>query len=130
VRQWSPGKTFIGFNISKHSSTNEPFFGTFESQSDHAKSFMFNNRQLIPYDSAFHSERAVYFPGHNKNRMLTHFYAYLFFADINLHRYYLRFVRDRLRYMDSIFCVAQRIVNRLQQDALNLQTAQAGFNSR
>ena len=126
LRQWSPGKTYIGFNMIKNYDTGGVAFGPFEAQSDHAKSFMFNNRQLVPYDEAFHSERAVYFPGHDKNRMLTHFYGYLFFADVNIHRYYLRLVRDRLRYLDSIFCTAGRVIDLIQRDSLALMKDTSG----
>lgn len=125
VRQWSPGKIFIGFNITKDPRTEKILFGTFDSQTDHIKAFMFNNRQLVPYDSIFHSERAIYFPGHDQNRMLTHFYSYLFFADMKLHRYYLRFVRDRLRYLDSIFCTAARVIDLIQNDALKMMNTDA-----
>ena len=86
VRQWSPGKTFIGLNITL-SDKQQPVFGDFP-LNERFKFFTLKNaRQLVAYDEAFHSERAVYFPGHDKNRMLTHFYGYLYFADINVHRF-------------------------------------------
>jgi hypothetical protein len=49
--------------------------------------------------------------------MLTHFYGYLYFADMNIHNFYKRFVRDRMRYLDSIFCLAGRVINAMQTEA-------------
>ena len=48
--------------------------------------------------------------------MLTHFYGYLYFADLHTHRFYLRFVRDRMHYLDSIFCKASAVVQLIQTD--------------
>ena len=101
TRQWSPGKTFLGFNITA-SANADPVYGAFSKTSHLDFHTLKGTRQLIEYDGSFHSHRAVYFPGHDANRMLTHFYGYLFFADINVHRFYLRFVRDRMLYLDSI----------------------------
>jgi len=50
-------------------------FGTFNSISKERLKTFTISRQLIPYDKTTHTHRAVYFAGHNKNRMLTLFYG-------------------------------------------------------
>jgi len=44
----------------------------------------------------------------------------LFFTDPKIDNFYKRFVRDFLRYKDSIFCAAGKIVNALQQEGAAL----------
>jgi hypothetical protein len=77
TRQWSPGKIFIGFNVSSNTQTGEPVFGDFHRVSRERMAVISLNktRQLIPYDAEFHRHRAVYFSGHEKNRLLTHWYV-------------------------------------------------------
>jgi hypothetical protein len=43
-------------------------------------------RNVVPYDEAFHSERAIFFPSDERSeyRVLSHFYAYLYIADHHL----------------------------------------------
>jgi hypothetical protein len=82
VRPWSPGKMFVGFNVTlttldldhNHSEQPRPVFGDFKGVSRERLQSMSldHTRQLVPYDAAFHSHRAVFFPGHEKNRLLTH----------------------------------------------------------
>lgn len=134
VRQWSPGKTFIAFNISKAATenssqensvgeiTSSELFGKFQEVSRerlmHISLEM--QRQLIPYDKDFHSQRAVFFPGHDANRLLTLWYGYFFFAEPASERAAKRYMRDRVRYHDSIFCAAGRVVDALLREVANL----------
>lgn len=60
-----------------------------------------------------HEQRTLFFPGHHRNRLLTHFYSLLFFASEREDRRAKRFMRDRLRYHDEIFCTGSRIVEKL-----------------
>jgi hypothetical protein len=70
-------------------------------------------RVLLPYNSSMHAHRAIFFSGSEPNRLLTHFYSMLFFATpLEEHRA-KRFMRDRLRYHDQIFCTASEIVEKL-----------------
>jgi hypothetical protein len=60
-----------------------------------------------------HAQRAIYFSGAEPNRLLTHFYSMLFFATpLEEHRA-KRFMRDRLRYHDQIFCTGSEIIEKL-----------------
>ena len=51
----------------------------------------------------------------DKSRLLTHFYAFLFFQSYMDDLYYKRFVRDHVRYIDSIVCAAARVVSALRE---------------
>ena len=85
VRQWSPGKTFIAFNITSSSSSSSTsssslsspstsVFGSFSGVSaerlDHIS--LNRQRQIIPYDASAHSHRAVFFPGLPLHHTTTH----------------------------------------------------------
>jgi hypothetical protein len=50
-------------------------------------------------------------------RMLTHFYAFLFFQDWKQDLWSKRFVRDHLRYVDDIICSAARVVEAVRLHA-------------
>ena len=50
-------------------------------------------------------------------RLLTHFYAFLFFEDYDHDLWAKRFVRDHLRYVDEIQCAAARIASALKEKA-------------
>jgi hypothetical protein len=60
------------------------------------------HRKLIWYDLELHNERFLSPPGHEQNRMLTHFYSFFFFARRNEEVKAKRFMRDRLRYYDQV----------------------------
>ena len=60
------------------------------------------NRTMVPYDAVFHAERAIYFPGKDTNRLLTHFYSFMYFMNSEADRRTKRFMRDRLRYHDEV----------------------------
>ncbi|KAL3799648.1 hypothetical protein ACHAW5_004519 [Stephanodiscus triporus] len=50
-------------------------------------------------------------------RLLTHFYAFIFFADWRQDLWSKRFVRDHLRYVDEIVCAAARVVEAVRDHA-------------
>ena len=91
-------------------------------ESDHTREFASHKRQLVLYDKAMHSEKAIIFTGDYRiqYRILTHFYTYLHFADEHIEHVYKRIVRDRLHYHDVIFCAAGRVVKQLHIDAAAL----------
>ncbi len=120
VRPWSPGKIFVAFNITgvkngyplsseqlqrARSRSSAELLGTFDSISPQRLARFSLNRTLVPYDAVMHAERAIFFPGHEENRLLTHFYSLLFFAEGSEDRRTKRFMRDRLRYHDSVSSV-------------------------
>ena len=113
VRPWSPGKIFIGFNVTEAAAPS--FIGDFSSvDPKRIEEFSLKKvRSLLPYDASFHQQRALFFPGHEENRLLTHFYSYLFFATSPEDHRMKRYMRDRLRYHDEIFCVASQFIFKL-----------------
>jgi hypothetical protein len=120
-RPWSPGLLFLSFNISQRGpytgdgSRPEHFIGDFNhTDPKRIEEFSLKHkRSLLPYDAEMHSHRAIYFPGYESNRLLTHFYSYLFFATAQEDHLAKRYMRDRLRYHDEIFCVGSRIIEKL-----------------
>ena len=94
---------------------NKPVFGDFSgvSQQRWNEVKLEVNRQLVPYDQEFHKHRAIFFPGHDENRLLTHFYSQMFFADPREDKRTKRLVRDRMRYLDVVYCAAGRVVEQL-----------------
>lgn len=123
TEEWEPGKQFIGFNLSH---TNPSVvFGTFDTNiktNPRLKEMIAHGRKLRPYDEKLHAERVIFFPGdyRNKYRVLTHFYTYLYWENLQTARTYRRIVRDRLRYDDSIFCAAGKVVQWIHEDSAKL----------
>ena len=122
IRQWTPTKFFVGFNIS---SQYEGVFGTYTSKKKQPRRYkeMIGNqgRKMIPYDNIMDAERAIHFSGRiNSNRLLTHYYTFLYWEDPHIERIYNRIVRDRLHYHDDIFCGAGRVVQRIHHEAARL----------
>jgi hypothetical protein len=60
-----------------------------------------------------HSHRVIYFPGHDENGLLTHFYSMMYFADPAEEYKAKRFARDRMKYLDDIYCAAGKVVQAL-----------------
>lgn len=123
LREWEPGKYFIGFNLNEPNnstqtqSTNKNVFKKFSKKNVRHREMVAHGRKMIPYMNGMHEEKAIFFPGdyRTKYRILTHFYTYLYWEQEYREHFYRRFVRDRLRYIDEIFCRAGRIVQRLHQ---------------
>ena len=121
TREWEPGKIHLGFNLT-HDAAGDPLFGKFDWKDPRIKRHASHARKLVPYDAKMHVHKAIYFPGdyRNTHRILTHFYSYLYWADLHVEHIYKRLVRDRLHYHDDIFCAAGRVVRMLQEDAAAL----------
>ena len=49
-------------------------------------------------------------------RLLEHFYTFIHFQDDAMDRYHKRFVRDNVHYIDTIFCKAALIVDKLLKE--------------
>ena len=103
TQQWYPGKTFLALNIST-SKPQDPLLIVDESMlaPKRLQQFSLGTRKLVPYSAALHSQRFLYLPGHEQNRLLTHFYSFLFFTSPTEERRAKRFMRDRLRYHDQV----------------------------
>jgi hypothetical protein len=78
-------------------------------------------RTAVNYDRYWQNQQIIHFiskPG-DGYRLLEHFYTYLFFENEYMDRYFKRFVRDYIHYMDIIFCKAALIINELQKESKN-----------
>lgn len=72
-------------------------------------------RRAVFYDDHWHSQRLIHFiskPGMGY-RLLDHYYTFILFEDLAMDRYYKRFIRDYVHYVDVIFCKAGQIISRL-----------------
>ena len=128
-RKWQPGKTFMAFNISSSSKIFDS--STQSEQSDRLRQFAIpgHDRRMYSYNKDMDSHRAIYFSGSQKNRLLTLFYVYFFFMRPEEERLVKRFVRDRIRYHDPIYCAGGKIAEHMALKAdpavsLPLQTMQ------
>eukprot|EP00804_Cyclotella_cryptica_P007490 CCRYP_020725-RB/>CCRYP_020725-RB protein AED:0.02 eAED:0.02 QI:723/1/1/1/1/1/2/156/419 len=75
--------------------------------------------QLCIYDERLQSAPVIHFPAEKGTRLLTHFYAFIFFADWEADLWSKRFVRDHLRYIDEIMCAAARVVQAVRERSKN-----------
>ena len=104
-RQWSPGKTFLVFPGAPPA--------ILDNTTSRYRSHSLNYKRVpVAYES-FSNKTVIFFAGHDRNRMLTHFYGYLYMARAADDRLVKRFVRDRMRYHDKIYCVGGGIVESL-----------------
>ncbi|KAL7547776.1 hypothetical protein ACHAWF_011053 [Thalassiosira exigua] len=71
--------------------------------------------ELCIYDEKLQQAQVVHFPAQKGTRLLTHFYAFVFFADWRADLWSKRFVRDHLRYIDHIMCAAARVVEAVRK---------------
>ena len=76
-------------------------------------------KELCIYDTAMQAQKLVHFKvdSSDHSRMLTHFYAFLFFEDWHQDLFYKRLVRDKLRYLDDLMCAAARIIEAIKERA-------------
>jgi len=75
--------------------------------------------KICIYDKKLQDEQLLHFKVQHsaKARMLTHFYAFVFFQDWKQDLWSKRFVRDHIRYVDEIVCAAARIVKAVRERA-------------
>mmetsp|Transcript_38251 Transcript_38251/g.82390 ORF Transcript_38251/g.82390 Transcript_38251/m.82390 type:complete len:921 (-) Transcript_38251:426-3188(-) len=77
-------------------------------------------RKICMYDRNMHEENpVVHFKADEDagTRLLTQFYAFLWFEDWRHDLWSKRFVRDNLRYNNEIMCLSARIINALRNHA-------------
>uniref|UniRef100_A0A7S4VCN9 O-fucosyltransferase family protein n=1 Tax=Ditylum brightwellii TaxID=49249 RepID=A0A7S4VCN9_9STRA len=76
-------------------------------------------KNVCIYDAVMQRSKVVHFSVDKSQdaRMLTHFYAFLFFQDWKQDLWTKRFVRDHVRYVDEIVCAAARIVEAVRERA-------------
>jgi hypothetical protein len=74
-------------------------------------------RKVHYYDQELKTTDLMHWDGSGmENRLLNHFYAFLYFTDPVIDNYYKRFVRDLLHYKDQIYCAAGKIVHALNAE--------------
>jgi hypothetical protein len=56
--------------------------------------------------------------------LFTHWYTFFLFDDYATDLHMKRIVRDYIHYDDIVFCVAEKIIERLNEEALQLQQQQ------
>mmetsp|Transcript_27837 Transcript_27837/g.32953 ORF Transcript_27837/g.32953 Transcript_27837/m.32953 type:complete len:569 (-) Transcript_27837:98-1804(-) len=76
-------------------------------------------KELCIYDEEMQNAPVLHFMCYHKMRvrLLVHFYAFLFFEDWKQQLWTSRFVRDHLRYIDELQCVAARVVEAIREKA-------------
>jgi len=75
--------------------------------------------KICVYDETLQQAPVLHFPAAKGTRLLTHFYAFIFFADWKADLWSKRFVRDHLRYIDEIMCAAARVVEAVRKRSKN-----------
>ena len=80
---------------------------------DRLREMVDTRKKLCIYDRVMAGSKLV----HISNRLLVHFYTFLFFQDWKVDVYYKRYVRDHIRFTDDIMCAAARVVNAVQKKA-------------
>ncbi|KAL7480764.1 hypothetical protein ACHAW6_006426 [Cyclotella cf. meneghiniana] len=76
-----------------------------------------DRENLCIYDKPLQEEKVIHLKVEGGVRLLTHFYAFIFFADWRQDVWSKRFVRDHLRYVDEIVCAAARVVEAVREHA-------------
>jgi len=74
---------------------------------------MLAGRTPLIYDTEMQNAKVLY----PTERLLSHFYAHIFFEDWRQDLWSKRFVRDHMRYVDKLMCAAARIVRAVREKA-------------
>ena len=69
------------------------------------------------YNLELQQEEVLHFRGGENERLLIHFYAYVFSEDWRADLYIKRYIRNHFRYVDSLQCAAARVVQHLRDKA-------------
>ena len=75
-------------------------------------------REVLPFTAELRDARVVHFAAFPKKgyRLLTHWYTFFYHDKLEVDRRMKRFVRDHFRYHDSIWCMANRVLQALERD--------------
>jgi len=76
------------------------------------------DRGPVFYNSELQQAHHIHFPAEPSYRILQHHYAFAFFEDAGMQKYYRRLVRDYMRYKDSIQCAGHDLLQWVRQEAL------------
>ena len=88
-------------------------------------------KETCIYNEQMQNAKYLHTLGDNQSgfRLLTHFYALLFFEDWRHDLWVKRFVRDHFRYVDELQCAAARVVNELREIARKKGNANGEFDT-
>ena len=77
-------------------------------------------REERVYDSSLQAEKLIHIASRPEvgERLLLHYYTFMFFENERVERLVHRFVRDYIHYVDSIICKAALIVNLLFKEGM------------
>jgi len=75
------------------------------------------DRSPVFYDESLQKSHHIHFPARESHRVLQHHYAFAFFADEKMQSFYRRFVRDFMRYKDTIQCAGAELVGAVRADS-------------
>ena len=88
------------------------------------------DRHEVAYDDDLRHARFLHLPSsRQENRLLSHFYSFLYFEDPFVDRFAKRFIRDFLHYKDDIFCKAATIVEELKKEARSRGSKNGAFST-
>lgn len=76
-----------------------------------------SGRHMVVYDKTLQDAHHIHIPGDDQYRLLTHHYAFLFFQDVSMQSFYRRYIRDYMRYKDSIQCAGHELLQLVREDA-------------
>lgn len=92
--------------------------------------FCGREREPVYYNSSLHDPNLLHWNGwDHKNRILNHFYTFLYFTDPQVDNYFKRFVRDFLHYTDDIYCAAGKIVHALNKEVEGMGSTTTSWSS-
>lgn len=91
----------------------------------HRREIFSAGRKGFYYDDYWQRQHVIHFiskPGLGF-RLLEHFYTFIHFEDPSMDRYYKRFVRNFVHYVDLIFCKSALIINKLLEEGNGYYTS-------
>lgn len=97
---------------------------------DRMKENWAGRKTLCVYDNPLQNTQLIHFPSDHslQARLLVHFYAFLFFEDWKQDLHMKRFIRDHVRYVDTIQCAAARVVQAVRERARKNPAAKDNLN--
>ena len=84
---------------------------------DRMREMLADRPGICVYDRPLQEAKLLHLKVDKGVRLLTHFYAFVFFADWRQDVWSKRFVRDHLRYVDDIMCAAARVIEKVREHA-------------
>ena len=87
------------------------------SLADRMREMLADREELCIYDIELQKKKLLHIQANRDVRLLTHFYAFIFFADWKQDLFSKRLVRDHVRIRDEIMCAAARVTQAVRERA-------------